>query len=98
MQQILQRETLPKCSVKVKEADVKKMMDAFRRAKNKFAGGQKIIVSNKWGFTNLTRLEDQNWMKEGSMVSDGVGVKMVRKKNPLAKCSLFQALERAERK
>jgi large subunit ribosomal protein L10e len=46
-------------SVRVREADIKKAMEAFRRAKNKFAGRQKIMVSNKWGFTNLTRLDYQ---------------------------------------
>ena len=85
-------------SVRVKEGDVKKAMEAFRRAKNKFAGRQKILVSNKWGFTNLTRLEYQNGIKDGSVVCDGVGIKVVRKKGPLAKSALFQALEKAERK
>lgn len=46
-------------SVRMKEADVKKSLEAFRRAKNKFPGRQKIVVSNKWGFTSLTRLEYQ---------------------------------------
>ena len=84
-------------SVRIREADVKKAIEAFRRAKNKFAGRQKIMVSNKWGFTNLTRLEYQNHKTEGTVVNDGVGVKVLRKKGPLTKSAVFQALEKAER-
>lgn len=85
-------------SVRVREGDIKKAMEAFRRAKNKFAGRQKIMVSNKWGFTKLTRLEYQKGKEDGTVVSDGVGAKVLRQKGPLAKSALFQALEKAERK
>ena len=85
-------------SVRIREADIKKAMEAFRRAKNKFAGRQKILVSNKWGFTNLTRLEYQKGTQDGSVIADGVGIKVLRKKGPLARSALFQALEKAERK
>ncbi len=46
-------------SVRIREQDIKKALEAFRGAKNKFPGRQKIVVSNKWGFTSLTRLEYQ---------------------------------------
>lgn len=44
-------------SVRIREQDIPKALEAFRRAKHKFSGRQKIVVSNKWGFTSLTRLE-----------------------------------------
>ena len=77
-------------SVRLREADIKKAIEAFRRAKNKFPGSQRIVVSNKWGFTKLTRIEFQKKSAEGSVISDGSGVKIVRTKGPLANSPLFQ--------
>lgn len=65
-------------SVRVKEGDVKKAMEAFRRAKNKFPGRQKIVVSNKWGFTQLTRLEYQKAKAEGKLKANGAISTLVR--------------------
>jgi large subunit ribosomal protein L10e len=76
-------------SVRIREADVKKALEAFRRAKNKFPGRQKLVVSNKWGFTKLTRLEFQKKFAEGTVVSDGSGAKIVRTRGPLANSPLF---------
>ena len=53
------------------------------------------MVSNKWGFTNLTRLDYQKGKEDGTVVNDGVGIKILRKKGPLARSALFQALEKA---
>ncbi len=44
-------------SVRLKEQHIPKALEAFRRAKHKFPGRQKIVVSNKWGFTQLPRLD-----------------------------------------
>jgi hypothetical protein len=49
------------------------------------------MLSNKWGFTNLTRLEYQQKIAEGSIKPDGVGIKVLRPKGPLDKSALFQA-------
>ena len=76
-------------SVRIREADVKKALEAFRRAKNKFPGRQKLVVSNKWGFTKLTRLEFQRRWDAGTIKSDGATVKLVRPKGPLALNPLF---------
>ena len=70
-------------SVRLREQHVKAAMEAFRRAKNKFPGRQKIVVSNKWGFTKLTRLEFQKSLTEGKILKDGSNVKIVREKGPL---------------
>ena len=77
-------------SVRIKESDIPKALEAFRRAKNKFPGSQRIVVSNKWGFTKLTRLEYLRRAAEGSIINDGSDVKVVRTKGPLANSPLFQ--------
>lgn len=77
-------------SVRLKEQHIKPALEAFRRAKNKFPGRQKIVVSNKWGFTPLTRLEYQRRQAEGTVIADGSSIKLVRAKGPLANSPLFQ--------
>lgn len=56
---------------------------------------QKIVLSNKWGFTGLTRLEYKTKLENGTAVSDGANVKILRPKGLLEKSAMFQALERA---
>ena len=70
-------------SVRIREQDVKKAIEAFRRAKNKFAGRQKIVLSNKWGFTKFTRLDYQRLKGEGRVQQDGSNVKLIRPKGSL---------------
>ena len=77
-------------SVRIREADVKKALEAFRRAKNKFAGRQKIVVSNKWGFTSLTRLEYQKLKTEGKIRQNGADVTVIREKGRLEESPLFK--------
>lgn len=77
-------------SVRLKEQHIKPALEAFRRAKNKFPGRQKLVVSNKWGFTPLTRLDYVKRRDEGSVISDGSSIKLVRPKGPLANAPLFQ--------
>jgi len=47
------------------------------------------MVSNKWGFTKLTRLDYQKRLAEGTILNDGSDVKIVRTKGPLANSPLF---------
>ena len=44
-------------SIRCKEANAPVVMEALRRARYKFPGRQKIIVSKKWGFTSVDREE-----------------------------------------
>jgi len=83
-------------SVRLKEQHIKPAIEAFRRAKNKFSGRQRIFVSNKWGFTPLTRLDYQQKKAEGTVLNDGSSVKIVRRKGPLANSPLF--LEKKSKK
>ena len=42
-------------SVRLNKQHISTAMEAFRRAKNKFAGRQRIVISTKFGFTKLNR-------------------------------------------
>lgn len=42
-------------SVRCKDSNAHVIQEALRRARYKFPGRQKIIVSKKWGFTNVNR-------------------------------------------
>ena len=54
-------------SVRTKDANAAVVNEALRRARYKFPGRQKIIVSRKWGFTNVNR-EDYVKLKEDKRV------------------------------
>ena len=50
--------------------------EALRRAKFKFAGRQKIVVSRNWGFTRFARSDYVAWKKSGRLINDGVNAKV----------------------
>jgi large subunit ribosomal protein L10e len=51
-------------SVRCKESNAATAMEALRRARYKFPGRQKIIISKKWGFTNVNKEEYQRLKAE----------------------------------
>ena len=54
-------------SVRTKDSNAAVVQEALRRARYKFPGRQKIIISRKWGFTNVNR-EDYLKLKEEKRV------------------------------
>ena len=54
-------------SIRCKDSNSTVIQEALRRARYKFPGRQKIIVSRKWGFTNVNR-EDYSKLKEEKRV------------------------------
>lgn len=54
-------------SIRCKDTNAHVIQEALRRARYKFPGRQKIIVSRKWGFTNVNR-EDYMRLKEEKKV------------------------------
>merc|ERR1711872_789233 len=72
-------------SVRTKESNKASAIEAFRRAKFKFPGRQKIFVSNKWGFTKFDREEFEQLRSEGRLTGDGVGVQYHPDHGPLQK-------------
>ncbi|XP_027334655.1 60S ribosomal protein L10-like isoform X2 [Abrus precatorius] len=71
-------------SVRCKDSNAHHAQEALRRAKFKFPGRQKIIVSRKWGFTKLSRSEYLKLKSENRIVADGVNAKVLGCHGPLA--------------
>ncbi|KAJ0974633.1 hypothetical protein J5N97_016598 [Dioscorea zingiberensis] len=63
-------------SVRCKDSNGVHAQEALRRAKFKFPGRQKIILSRKWGFTKFNRADYVKWKEEGQIVPDGVNAKL----------------------
>lgn len=72
-------------SVRTRDNNKAVVIEALRRAKYKFPGRQKLLVSNKWGFTKLTREEYVTARQEGRLQPDGCYVKYLDEKGPLQK-------------
>ncbi|KAE8662558.1 60S ribosomal protein L10 [Hibiscus syriacus] len=67
-------------SVRCKDSNSHHAQEALRRAKFKFPGQQKIIVSRKWGFAKYNRADYLKWRSENRIVPDGVNAKVRIKK------------------
>jgi large subunit ribosomal protein L10e len=74
----------PIVSVRSKDANAPHVIEALRRAKFKFPGRQKIMRSNKWGFTKYEREVYIKGRKEKWLVAAGTHVKYVRQHGKLA--------------
>lgn len=64
-------------SIRCKDVHSAQSQEALRRAKFKFAGRQKIVVSRNWGFTSFPRQDYVQWKKEGRLINDGVNAKLL---------------------
>ncbi|KAL0328930.1 UNVERIFIED_CONTAM: 60S ribosomal protein L10 [Sesamum calycinum] len=71
-------------SVRCKDPSIHHAQEALRRAKFKFPGRQKIIVSRKWGFTKFSRTDYLKYKAENRIVPDGVNAKFLTCHGPLA--------------
>ncbi|CAO2833793.1 unnamed protein product [Amaranthus hypochondriacus] len=71
-------------SVRCKDSNSHHAQEALRRAKFKFPGRQKIIVSRKWGFTKYNRADYLKYKSEGRIVPDGVNAKLLGCHGPLS--------------
>lgn len=65
-------------SIRSKDATAPVIQEALRRARYKFPGRQKIIVSKKWGFTSVDR-EQYLKLKEEKRVIRYVPICFVRR-------------------
>mmetsp|Transcript_43602 Transcript_43602/g.87915 ORF Transcript_43602/g.87915 Transcript_43602/m.87915 type:complete len:174 (+) Transcript_43602:208-729(+) len=70
-------------SIRTKEEKVQIAAEALRRAKFKFAGRQKVHISNKYGFTKFTKDDFAKWKGMGRLTPDGMGVKWLSSRGPL---------------
>ncbi|XP_071797844.1 large ribosomal subunit protein uL16-like [Asterias amurensis] len=72
-------------SIRTKDGNKASAIEAFRRAKFKFPGRQKIFTSENWGFTKFTRERFEELRSQGRLVPDGVSVQYMPDHGPLAK-------------
>ena len=70
-------------SVRTKDVNKANAVEALRRAKYKFPGRQKILVSDNFGFTRYTRAEYEALRVANKLIPDGAGVKVVNGRGPL---------------
>jgi len=73
----------PIISVRTHGKFVDNAVEALRRCKFKFAGRQKLVISNKWGFTKWMREDFQRMVDEGRLLPAGNLVKYVPNHGPL---------------
>mmetsp|Transcript_23074 Transcript_23074/g.35929 ORF Transcript_23074/g.35929 Transcript_23074/m.35929 type:complete len:210 (+) Transcript_23074:677-1306(+) len=71
-------------SVRSRDNVRKHVLEALRRAKYKFPGRQKIVVSTKWGFTRMERSEFNQLKEEGRIIPDGCYCKIKSGHGPLS--------------
>lgn len=71
-------------SVRTKEEFVEVAKDALRRSSMKFPGRQKVMVSRKMGFSNLTHAQFNEAQNEGKIKADGAFCRIRREKGPLS--------------
>merc|ERR1712243_523897 len=75
----------PIMSMRARDGHKEHVLEAFRRAKFKYPGRQKIFVSRKWGFTKWDKEVYEEMRADGRLVPDGVGVQYRPNRGPLSK-------------
>jgi len=67
----------------------KHVVEALRRAKYKFPGRQNIIVSNRWGFTDLTRTDYVKYKGQNRILDRGAHVSLQPARGKLAENAIL---------
>ena len=70
-------------SVRSKEASRPHLVEALRRAKFKFPGRQKVVLSRKMGFTTFNKDQYEELKAAGKLKPDGCYVQTVPEHGPL---------------
>lgn len=70
-------------SVRCKESNRAVVLEALRRSRYKFPGRQKIIISKKWGFTDVNKEEYLSLKADKRCIADGSYVQYIKFKGPL---------------
>ncbi len=58
-------------------------INIFFIKKTRFPGRQKVVVSQKWGFTSLLKSEYVTLKRQGKLIPDGAYVKVVNEHGPI---------------
>merc|ERR1712176_1422184 len=64
-------------SVRTRDSNKAVVLEALRRSRYKFAGRQKIIISKKWGFTDMSRQEYIEARDSHRVIKDGCHLKYI---------------------
>merc|ERR1712100_368786 len=72
-------------SVRCRNSAVPAVWEALRRAKYKFPGRQKIVQTDKWGFTRFSKDEYLQLKSEGRIIPDGCYAKILNVRGPLSR-------------
>jgi len=72
-------------SIRTKDANKAHAIQGLNRARYKFPGRQKIIVSRNWGFTKYTREEYEKLKEKGKIIPDGAHCKAITEHGPLVR-------------
>jgi large subunit ribosomal protein L10e len=76
-------------SVRAKDSHLKQVIESLRRAKYKFPGRQNIVVSNRWGFTPLTRDDYSRYQQEDRLLYKGAHVELKRGRGAIGPRSIL---------
>jgi len=76
-------------SVRAKDSHLKQVVESLRRAKYKFPGRQNIVVSNRWGFTPLTRDDYLRFQQEDRLLYKGAHIELKRGRGPIGSRSIL---------
>jgi large subunit ribosomal protein L10e len=68
-------------SVRAQEKSKAALIEGLRRASMKFPGRQKVVVSDKYGFSKFTKSQYDNLKERGLVKADGSHLKLI-KENP----------------
>jgi len=75
-------------SLRTKEANEAHAVEALRRARYKFPGRQKVIVSRNWGFTPYAKAQYQELRAQNRIIPDGSYCKVVNNHGRLSEKTL----------
>ncbi|KAL9933066.1 hypothetical protein V8E36_007784 [Tilletia maclaganii] len=78
-------------SVRCRDSNRAVVLEALRRARYKFAGRQKLIISKKWGFTNMDRASFAAAQADNRILKDGCYLQYINNRGPLDKNLRLQA-------
>jgi len=75
-------------SCRVVEKNVEHAVEALRRGKFKFPGQQKIVVSEKYGFTKFSHADYETLKAEGKLRQDGTTAQLIGIHGPLSRLGI----------
>ncbi|KAJ9477807.1 60S ribosomal protein L10 [Pseudozyma hubeiensis] len=84
-------------SVRTRDSNKAVVLEALRRSRYKFAGRQKIIISKKWGFTNMNREQYAEAKQSNRILKDGCYLQYINNHGPLEQNLRLQARVAAQK-